>query len=328
MGAEVEIDHHSRIWLRRRRQGDQSAERLLRREVDARARPPIWSIWDPASGLGYLPRRDDTIQALALAGGLRILERRRQQRDRRRPCRCCNGRSAASGTGTRGRSRPFRSTARRGATPATGQQGDWIERLRDIAAAAGAEPAADAAALCRPSRRWRRSAGRPTSGRSSRPWSPSTSRAARRATQRFANPYFDIELTYEVLRSAAAHAELQAIAGFFAETSGEDEPFWVAPPGLSAVAGQAIGTGDGSTTIFPLVALDRRLHASRSTGRRASRPSISTASRRRAAGASSAAMRRRSPSRPRRRRASRSRPTSASSGSAASPTTCRISRNS
>jgi hypothetical protein len=36
--------------------------------------------------------------------------------------------------------------------------------------------------------------------------------------------------------------------------SGEDNPFWIAPPGLNGVAGQAIGTGDGVTTAFPLVA--------------------------------------------------------------------------
>ena len=51
-----------------------------------------------------------------------------------------------------------------------------------------------------------------------------------------------------------AIAELQAIAGFFAQVSGQDEPFWIAPPGLSAATGQAIGIGDGLTTVFPLVA--------------------------------------------------------------------------
>ena len=35
--------------------------------------------------------------------------------------------------------------------------------------------------------------------------------------------------------------------------SGAATPFWVAPPGLSAAIGQAIGTGDGTTTVFPLV---------------------------------------------------------------------------
>jgi uncharacterized protein (TIGR02217 family) len=73
-------------------------------------------------------------------------------------------------------------------------------------------------------------------------------------TQRFAKPYFDIELTYEVLRADPAYSELQTIAGFFEENTGENEPFWIAPPGLSAVAGQAIGIGDDSTTSFPLVA--------------------------------------------------------------------------
>ena len=73
-------------------------------------------------------------------------------------------------------------------------------------------------------------------------------------TQRFAYPYFDIDLTYDLLRADAAHLELQAIAGFFEQASGEAAPFWVEAPGLSAVTGQAIGVGDGSQTIFPLVA--------------------------------------------------------------------------
>ena len=72
--------------------------------------------------------------------------------------------------------------------------------------------------------------------------------------QHTANPYFDLELTYEVLRPAGADEELQAIAGFFEQASGADEPFWVGPPGLSTITGQAIGTGDGATTVFPLVA--------------------------------------------------------------------------
>jgi hypothetical protein len=73
-------------------------------------------------------------------------------------------------------------------------------------------------------------------------------------TQRFAHPYFDIDLTYDLLRADAAHLELQAIAGFFEQVSGEAAPFWLEPPGLSAVTGQAIGVGDGSQTVFPLVA--------------------------------------------------------------------------
>jgi uncharacterized protein (TIGR02217 family) len=75
-------------------------------------------------------------------------------------------------------------------------------------------------------------------------------RSVRRAN--FAHAYYDVELTYDVLRSAAAYAEMQAIAGFFGEVAGQDAPFWLAPPGLASVAGQSLGTGDGATTTFPL----------------------------------------------------------------------------
>ena len=55
--------------------------------------------------------------------------------------------------------------------------------------------------------------------------------------QRYANPCFDIELTYEVLRSDPLHLELLGtIAGFFEEMSGKGDPFWIAPPGLRAVS--------------------------------------------------------------------------------------------
>ncbi len=35
--------------------------------------------------------------------------------------------------------------------------------------------------------------------------------------------------------------------------SGQASPFWFQPPGLSAATGQALGTGDGATAVFPLV---------------------------------------------------------------------------
>ena len=57
-----------------------------------------------------------------------------------------------------------------------------------------------------------------------------------------------------MLRTVPAYAELQTIAGFFAQTAGEEEPFWITPPGLGVVTGQAIGNGDGLTASFPLVA--------------------------------------------------------------------------
>jgi hypothetical protein len=65
--------------------------------------------------------------------------------------------------------------------------------------------------------------------------------------------YWNIEITYDLLR-ADARAELQTIAGFYASAGGQDTGFWFAPPGLSSIAGNVLGTGDGTTTIFPLVA--------------------------------------------------------------------------
>ena len=60
-----------------------------------------------------------------------------------------------------------------------------------------------------------------------------------------------MELTYELLR-ADINGELQAVAGFYEQTSGRDGAFWIAPPGLSRVLGQTLGEGDGATTRFPL----------------------------------------------------------------------------
>ncbi len=68
-----------------------------------------------------------------------------------------------------------------------------------------------------------------------------------------AGAYRNIELTYDLLR-ADANAELQTIAAFYLALSGQDGAFWLAPPGLSNVVGQALGVGDGSQTDFPLVA--------------------------------------------------------------------------
>ena len=76
-------------------------------------------------------------------------------------------------------------------------------------------------------------------------------RSARRA--RYAAALYDVQLTYDLLRADAAHGELQSIAGFFGAMLGQDAPFWIAPPGLAEVGGQALGTGDGATAAFPLV---------------------------------------------------------------------------
>jgi len=211
-----------------------------------------WSIWDPANEGGFLPRRDDTIQALALeavyeywnvdgnneiVGGVPMLNWNF----------CCVWNTDA---------RPFPTFPT--LSSAWGDAGNWPQGLWIGTTRAVLPPPAPSPPPTPPAfptfpnlttlgwsvhikPKFSNLIAQHVSGRETR-------------TQQFANPYFDIELTYDVLRSDAAHAELQAIAGFFAQASGQDEPFWVAPPGLSAVTGQVIGIGDGLTTVFPLVA--------------------------------------------------------------------------
>jgi uncharacterized protein (TIGR02217 family) len=75
-------------------------------------------------------------------------------------------------------------------------------------------------------------------------------KSTRRASRAYA--LYDIELTCELLRAAPAFEEFQTIAAFFLQHGGQDALFWIAPPSLSGASGQALGTGDGSTTTFAL----------------------------------------------------------------------------
>jgi hypothetical protein len=217
-----------------------------------------WSIWVPGNEAGYIPLRDDTIQTMALeavyeywntdnggannpsVGGLPML----------RWVFCCAWNWDA---------RPFPTFPLE--SSAWGDAGNWAQGLWITGGEAARPPLPPPAPSPPPSPpSYVDFPAISTVGFSThvRPKfstliaSHVSGREAR--AQRFANPFFDIELTYKVLRSAAAYDELQAIAGFFEQMSGADEPFWVAPPGLSATSGQAIGAGDGLTTVFPLVA--------------------------------------------------------------------------
>ena len=67
---------------------------------------------------------------------------------------------------------------------------------------------------------------------------------------KYVSPVWEIELNYDLLRMASPNTELQEIIGFFEECQGEDASFYFEPPTLSPVAGQALGTGDGTTTTF------------------------------------------------------------------------------
>ena len=121
VAGAVQVDRFARIWLLGRRQGDQSAERLFRRQTRPKARRPSGRSGTIAGGLGYLPRRDDTIAVARAPGALRLLDDDGNNRRRAAASRCCNWPSAASGIGTRGRFRPSRPMPRNGATPAIGR---------------------------------------------------------------------------------------------------------------------------------------------------------------------------------------------------------------
>jgi len=212
---------------------------------------PYWSIWNPIPGGGYAPQRDDTLAALALqaiyeywlsgannesVAGVAMLE----------PAFCCVWNWDA---------RPFPTFPLRsdvwgdaGNWPTGDWQGGRGPSLPPVAPSPDPSPGSFATfpALAtlgwsihvRP--RFATDLASHVSGRETR-------------RPRFAQAFYDIELTYDLLRADAADLELQAIAGFFAEMGGKATPFWLAPPGLSNVSGQVLGVGDGTTTNFPLL---------------------------------------------------------------------------
>lgn len=66
-------------------------------------------------------------------------------------------------------------------------------------------------------------------------------------------PRWQWELTYNVLRSAAAYNELQQLAGFFNARQGMFDTFLYRDADDNSVAAQSIGQGDGTSTAFQLV---------------------------------------------------------------------------
>jgi len=77
------------------------------------------------------------------------------------------------------------------------------------------------------------------------------------------NPIWTWTLTYSLLRDAhdaraasgpgIGYDELRTLAGFFLQQQGSFQPFLFADPTDDTASAQAIGTGDGSATVFQLV---------------------------------------------------------------------------
>jgi uncharacterized protein (TIGR02217 family) len=66
-------------------------------------------------------------------------------------------------------------------------------------------------------------------------------------------PAWHWDLTFDFLRATPAAAEFQSLAGFFNHCQGAFGTFLYADADDNAVAGQALGTGDGATTTFQLI---------------------------------------------------------------------------
>jgi uncharacterized protein (TIGR02217 family) len=66
-------------------------------------------------------------------------------------------------------------------------------------------------------------------------------------------PRYSWELDYDFLRSAPGYSELQTLVGFINQMQGGFGTFLYSDDDDNSVTGQQIGTGDGTTTVFPLI---------------------------------------------------------------------------
>jgi hypothetical protein len=213
---------------------------------------PYWSLWQEVPGGGYTPLRDDTIATLALQAIYQYWN--------------ADGHNATSSGGVpmvefafscvwNWDARPFPVfpvLASQWGDAGNWQAGNWLN---------GRGPSLPPVAPSPP----------PTPGNypsfptlSTLGWSTHVKprfatdvadHASGRSTRRSrrAAAYYDVELTFDLLRSDAADLEMQAIAGFFEMTSGAATPFWLAPPALSAVSDQTLGVGDDVSSRFALI---------------------------------------------------------------------------
>jgi uncharacterized protein (TIGR02217 family) len=212
---------------------------------------PYWSVWDPVPGGGYLPQRDDTIALLALQA---IYEYWNDDG--------CNTVSAAGVAMVQFAfccvwnwdARPFPTFPL--LSSEWGGAGDWPygqwlggrgPATPPVQPSAPPAPGSYATFPALATLGWSTHIA-PKFG------TDVTELVSGHSTRRsrYAAALYDIELTYEVLRSAAAYEELQTIASFFDELQGQATPFWLAPPGLAIAVAQPIGTGDGATGTFAL----------------------------------------------------------------------------
>jgi uncharacterized protein (TIGR02217 family) len=87
-------------------------------------------------------------------------------------------------------------------------------------------------------------------------WSTTTKSSVSQREFRIANssyPVYHFKLAYEVLRQTPGYTEMATLVGFFNARNGSFDSFLFTDPDDNAVTLQAIGIGDGGTTLFQLV---------------------------------------------------------------------------
>jgi uncharacterized protein (TIGR02217 family) len=213
---------------------------------------PYWSIWQPVPGGGAIPQRDDTLATLTLEAIYQYWN--------------LDERNAATSSGLpmvqfafscvwNWDARPFPVfpiLAAQWGDAGNWQTGSWINGRGPSLPPLATSPAPTPSAYptfptlttlgwsTRVKPRFSSDVAEHVSGRSTR-------------HSRYAAARYDVQLTYELLRSDAVDLEMQTIAGFFAQMSGATTPFWLTPPGLSAATAQPLGVADGLQTSFALL---------------------------------------------------------------------------
>ena len=208
---------------------------------------PYWSSFDPVAGGGFLPRRDDTLAALALdaiaeywvsggnnetAGGVKMIEP-----------------TFMSAWAWDARPFPtFPLLADVWGDAASWPCGPWIGgKGPALPPPAQPSPPAPKTYPVFPQLATRSWSVHQTPLFATRA-APLVSGRSRRAA-RMAAPVWQFELTYAFLANAPAD-DVAALIGFFNALQGTTAPFWFEPAGLSPLAGQRLGEGDGATTTF------------------------------------------------------------------------------
>jgi hypothetical protein len=211
---------------------------------------PYWSLWQGANGMGWTPQRDDALADLALqaihdywsnaalnpvsAGGAPMIYT---------PF-CCAWNWDA---------RPFPTfplDSNIWSDGANWQTGNWISGKGKAVAAPTPDPAPGPGAYAA----FPTLAGEGwsivyTPRFSARTLPHVTGRETRAA--RMAAPLYDIDLSFDLLRSDPAFQELQQMVAFIGANAGRQQPFLFPAPGnVGVFAGAPLGVGDGVTTTF------------------------------------------------------------------------------